>query len=148
MMAHSLPVQREPMRVTIWLAVCQACWLAVAGSRLLPERKKRRVKVMNVKVTRMDHGRARAAGRSLTGFRRTLKTLSILNSLSALNSLSILNSLSALNAPIILNALINLSQALTAMKPVKQSRMRQSGAGQKMVSDQQPKATMVVAMAR
>ena len=34
------------------------------------------------------------------------------------------------------------------MNPVKQSRMRQSGAGQKMVSDQQPKATMVVAMAR
>ena len=46
------------MRVTMLVAVFQAVSLAMAGSRLEPERKNRRVKVMNVKVTRMHHERS------------------------------------------------------------------------------------------
>lgn len=42
-----------PIWFTIFFAVAHATSFAVAGSRLLDERKKRRVKVMNVKVCRI-----------------------------------------------------------------------------------------------
>jgi hypothetical protein len=39
-----------PIWLTMFFAVSHATWFAVAGSRLLDDRKNRRVKVMKVKV--------------------------------------------------------------------------------------------------
>ena len=50
-----LPCQADPMELTILVAILHAVSLATAGFRLEPERKKRRVKVMKVKVTPMLH---------------------------------------------------------------------------------------------
>ena len=44
-----------PIWFTIFFAVAHATSFAVAGSRLLEERKKRRVKVMKVKVWAIAH---------------------------------------------------------------------------------------------
>ena len=49
-----------PIWLTMFLAVAHATSFAVAGSRLLDDRKKRRVKVMKVKVWAIAHASAKA----------------------------------------------------------------------------------------